>query len=296
MQALEGATALDIVRARARHAAWLQAARPRFLAPVEAAGEGWVRIQAARHPLLLQPSLAPLPRQPPPPSSPPCSALHAARHQAHARHAARPAAGRLRRSPACLDCFLGLHGAAGSSSCPGSMTHRQHACPAVEWLHAWRCRSPALAMDTDVMPTRLAVALEKDSSASARRSDDAQGQGAAQRSAPPRPLQLTAPPGCKVAAITGPNTGAPPLTAGASMTCCPCKRTDVCRCEWQSALAPPEACMAAAGGCSACARVLCSALPLLCFNSETQTGQCMNESELWMGAQMAGPSPAARLS
>ena len=64
-QALEGATALDIVRARARHAAWLQGVRPAFLTPEAASKEGCVQITDARHPLLLQPSLPPLPRQAP---------------------------------------------------------------------------------------------------------------------------------------------------------------------------------------------------------------------------------------
>ena len=58
------------------------------------------------------------------------------------------------------------------------------------------------------MPTRLAVALEKDSN-SGGSAEDPQGQASSQqqRRPPPQPLQLIVPPGAKVAAITGPNTG-----------------------------------------------------------------------------------------
>eukprot|EP00887_Chlorella_sp_A99_P006230 scaffold3.g6230.t1 len=59
--------ALDVAVARARHAAWLGAVRPRFLGGAEAAVEGAVSIPSALHPLLLQPSLPALPLPPLPP-------------------------------------------------------------------------------------------------------------------------------------------------------------------------------------------------------------------------------------
>ena len=57
-------TALDIATARARHAAWLGAVRPRLLRPHEANDTGCVRVRAMRHPLLLQRALPPLPVPP----------------------------------------------------------------------------------------------------------------------------------------------------------------------------------------------------------------------------------------
>lgn len=71
LQALEGITTLDIARARARHAKWVGGVRPSFLpdsSGPDVDGEqgqpslGCVHIQNAFHPLLLQPSLPPLPR------------------------------------------------------------------------------------------------------------------------------------------------------------------------------------------------------------------------------------------
>lgn len=58
-------TALDVASARGRHATWLGAATPpRFLSEQEAAAGGPVQLPHAWHPLLLQPSLAPLPAPP----------------------------------------------------------------------------------------------------------------------------------------------------------------------------------------------------------------------------------------
>lgn len=57
-------TALDIATARARHAAWLGAVRPRLLRPPEADDCGCVRVRSMRHPLLLQRALPPLPEPP----------------------------------------------------------------------------------------------------------------------------------------------------------------------------------------------------------------------------------------
>ena len=63
-QVLEAVTALDIATARARHAAWLGAMRPRLLRAHDADARGCVRVRAMRHPLLLQRALPPLPEPP----------------------------------------------------------------------------------------------------------------------------------------------------------------------------------------------------------------------------------------
>lgn len=51
---LEAVTEVDLVAARARHAAWLQSTRPTFLSPQEAQERGAVSIHGLRHPLLLE--------------------------------------------------------------------------------------------------------------------------------------------------------------------------------------------------------------------------------------------------
>ena len=88
------------------------------------------------------------------------------------------------------------------------LTPHAHRSPSVRHTLtlSWLCRSAALAQDTESMPVRLAMALEQDSSAG--REDAREALPAAHRKPPPQPLQLTVPPGAKVAAITGPNTGA----------------------------------------------------------------------------------------
>ncbi|KAK9844214.1 hypothetical protein WJX81_008230 [Elliptochloris bilobata] len=63
-QVLDAVTALDIATARAKHAAWLGAVRPRLLRPGEAEARGCVRVRGMRHPLLLQRALPPLPEPP----------------------------------------------------------------------------------------------------------------------------------------------------------------------------------------------------------------------------------------
>lgn len=51
---LQGITALDVVAARAKHAAWCSAARPSFSDEEEAERDGPVRVPSMRHPVLLQ--------------------------------------------------------------------------------------------------------------------------------------------------------------------------------------------------------------------------------------------------
>lgn len=60
-QVLEALTALDIANARGRHAGWISGVRPVFLSRSAAQMSGCMAIHAARHPLLLQRGLAPLP-------------------------------------------------------------------------------------------------------------------------------------------------------------------------------------------------------------------------------------------
>jgi hypothetical protein len=61
---LDAVTALDIVAARANHAAWLGAVRPAFLPSSSGSSSSPVYMPGARHPLLMQVALPPLPRPP----------------------------------------------------------------------------------------------------------------------------------------------------------------------------------------------------------------------------------------
>jgi hypothetical protein len=67
-QLLGGVTALDVVAARAAHAAWLGGVRPRFTQWSRDRGQGPaqppLQVPGALHPLLLAPALSPLPRAP----------------------------------------------------------------------------------------------------------------------------------------------------------------------------------------------------------------------------------------
>ena len=62
-QVLEALTGLDIATARGRHAALLSAVQPQFLDPSNDAS-GCMSVHDARHPLLLQRGLSPLPNIP----------------------------------------------------------------------------------------------------------------------------------------------------------------------------------------------------------------------------------------
>ena len=64
MQVMEALTALDIANARSRHAAWMSATRPEFVAANDRANSGCMSVLAARHPLLLQRVLSALPAIP----------------------------------------------------------------------------------------------------------------------------------------------------------------------------------------------------------------------------------------
>lgn len=65
-QLLGAVTALDVVAARAAHAAWLGGVRPRFTpwGGEPGPGQPLLQVPGALHPLLLAPALAPLPRAP----------------------------------------------------------------------------------------------------------------------------------------------------------------------------------------------------------------------------------------
>ena len=72
------------------------------------------------------------------------------------------------------------------------------------------CRSPALAYEDASTPVRIAMALEKEATQQAIQTspEEASSGSGKSRKPPPQPLQLTVPDGARVAAITGPNTGA----------------------------------------------------------------------------------------
>jgi DNA mismatch repair protein MutS2 len=186
-RALLGACAeLDVVAARAAHARWCGGIRPEFVvdegqdqpppAPID--------VRALRHPLLLEPSLALLP----PPPAAEDDALFAAAADAAAAAAMV---------------------AAGSPSSPA-------AAPAInvspQGVPSWGLGLPGVP-----------GAITKGNSSSGSDGDGSDGSDGdsssskrAPRAAPPKPIDFVVPPGARVVAITGPNTGGKTATLKAA--------------------------------------------------------------------------------
>ena len=165
---LEAITALDLATARARHAAWLGAVRPSFLSAEDATAQGLVRIPRAWHPLLLQPCLPPLPAPP----------------------------------------VVDLPPRAGSSSSFADSEDEQGGEAGLGLV-------PELAGEkTDPLGAAAQAGRSSRARAGPRGGDGATGsssspgsEAAAAAHPLPVPTQLAVPPGVRVAAVTGPNTG-----------------------------------------------------------------------------------------
>ena len=198
---LAGITALDVASARARHASWLGATvPPRFLSPEEAAAGGPVQLPRSWHPLLLQPCLPPLPAPPLPPDAAQqleeelrwvgCGAACRSHGVAEPRLPVRASQCASDDQSLAASCFAFL------LTCSGPLA----GLSLVPELAAAAAPKPIGEVGSSLPKRGKQGAAEAAAAAAA-------SAAASKAARLPQPTDLTVPPGVRVVAVTGPNTG-----------------------------------------------------------------------------------------